>query len=182
MLETRRPSSLVVADEVQEEKERRLKKVSPTVVHPLKSALLEARLEDVKDPKVKEPTDAIVALTAGAICGTDLHMIRGTLSGMQKGTILGHEGVGVIEEIGKGVRDLSLGDRVVIPSDAATVLITGPVTTRSVTKLIPTGPMPELRFSGARKAAGLLMAYRPKRRASIRQRGFGETTGILYFF
>ena len=92
-------------------------------------------------------------------------MIRGTLSGMQKGTILGHEGVGVIEEIGKGVRDLSLGDRVVIPSDAATVLITGPVTTRSVTKLIPTGPMPELRFSGARKAAGLLMAYRPKRRA-----------------
>ena len=42
------------------------------------------RLEDVREPKLKEPTDAIVALTASAICGTDLHMIRGTLSGMQR--------------------------------------------------------------------------------------------------
>jgi threonine dehydrogenase-like Zn-dependent dehydrogenase len=74
------------------------------------------RLDDVKEPKVKEANDAIVALTASAICGTDLHMVRGTLSGMQKGTILGHEGVGVVEEIGKGVRNLSAGDRVVIPS------------------------------------------------------------------
>jgi len=74
------------------------------------------RLDDVKEPKIKEANDAIVALTASAICGTDLHMVRGTLSGMQKGTILGHEGVGVVEEIGKGVRNLSAGDRVVIPS------------------------------------------------------------------
>jgi len=74
------------------------------------------RLEEVKEPKTKETTDAIVALTASAICGTDLHMVRGTLPGMQKGTILGHEGVGVIEETGKGVRNLSLGDRVVVPS------------------------------------------------------------------
>jgi len=74
------------------------------------------RLDDVKEPKVKEANDAIVALTASAICGTDLHMVRGTLSAMQKGTILGHEGVGVVEEIGKGVRNLSAGDRVVIPS------------------------------------------------------------------
>src|ERR1051325_9743284 len=74
------------------------------------------RLEEVDAPKIKEPTDAIVALTASAICGTDLHMVRGTLSGMQKGTILGHEGIGVVEEIGKGVRNLSVGDRVVIPS------------------------------------------------------------------
>jgi threonine dehydrogenase-like Zn-dependent dehydrogenase len=57
-----------------------------------------------------------VTLTASAICGTDLHMIRGTVSGMEKGTILGHEGVGIVEEIGKNVRNLSLGDRVVIPS------------------------------------------------------------------
>ena len=74
------------------------------------------RLEDVKEPKIKESNDAIVSLTASAICGTDLHMIRGTLPGMQKGTILGHEGVGVVEEIGKGVRNLEPGDRVVIPS------------------------------------------------------------------
>ena len=74
------------------------------------------RLDDVKEPEMKEPNDAIVALTASAICGTDLHMVRGTLSGMQKGTILGHEGIGVVEVIGKGVRNLSPGDRVVIPS------------------------------------------------------------------
>jgi threonine dehydrogenase-like Zn-dependent dehydrogenase len=77
------------------------------------------RLDDVKEPKIKEATDAIVALTASAICGTDLHMIRGTVSGMQKGTILGHEGIGVIEEIGKAVRNLTPGDRVVIPSTIA---------------------------------------------------------------
>ena len=74
------------------------------------------RLEEVDDPKIKEPTDAIVTLTASAICGTDLHFIRGTVSGMEKGTILGHEGVGVVEEIGSNVRNLSAGDRVVIPS------------------------------------------------------------------
>lgn len=74
------------------------------------------RLEEVDEPKIKEPTDAIVTLTASAICGTDLHMIRGTVSGMEKGIILGHEGVGIVEEIGKNVRNLSAGDRVVIPS------------------------------------------------------------------
>jgi threonine dehydrogenase-like Zn-dependent dehydrogenase len=77
------------------------------------------RLDSVSEPKIKEPTDAIVRLTASAICGTDLHMIRGTLPGMQPGTILGHEGVGVIEEVGKDVRNLNVGDRVVIPSTIA---------------------------------------------------------------
>src|SRR5690606_292754 len=74
------------------------------------------RLEDVAEPKLREPTDAIVRLTASAICGTDLHMIRGSLPGMKPGTILGHEGVGIIEELGKDVRNLRVGDRVVIPS------------------------------------------------------------------
>jgi threonine dehydrogenase-like Zn-dependent dehydrogenase len=77
------------------------------------------RLEEVKDPKIKKPDDAVVALTASAICGTDLHMIRGTLPGMKKGTILGHEGVGIVEEIGKNIRNLAEGDRVVIPSTIA---------------------------------------------------------------
>ena len=77
------------------------------------------RLEDVPEPKLKEPTDAIVRLTASAICGTDLHFIRGTMPGMKKGTILGHEGVGVVEALGKDVRNLEVGDRVVIPSTIA---------------------------------------------------------------
>ncbi len=74
------------------------------------------RLDNVPEPKIKESTDAIVRLTSSAICGTDLHFIRGTFPGMQEGTILGHEGVGVIEEVGNDVRNFSPGDRVVIPS------------------------------------------------------------------
>ena len=58
------------------------------------------RLDEVEEPKIHEPTDAIVRLTSSAICGTDLHMIRGTMAGMREGTILGHEGVGVVEEVG----------------------------------------------------------------------------------
>ncbi len=74
------------------------------------------RLDEVPEPKIQEPTDAIVRITASAICGTDLHMIRGTFPGMIPGTVLGHEGVGIIEEIGPNVRNLRVGDRVVIPS------------------------------------------------------------------
>ncbi|MEH2080013.1 MAG: alcohol dehydrogenase catalytic domain-containing protein [Nostoc sp.] len=54
-------------------------------------------------------------LTYSAICSTDLHMIRGTFTGMKLGIILGHEGVGIIEEIGSNVRNLKVGDRVVVP-------------------------------------------------------------------
>lgn len=71
-------------------------------------------VEDVADPKIEKPTDAIVRLTASAICGTDLHMIRGTMPGMEPGTILGHEGVGIVEEVGNEVRNFKPGDRVVI--------------------------------------------------------------------
>ena len=74
------------------------------------------RLEEVAAPEIENPSDAVVNLTASAICGTDLHFIRGTLSGIKSGTILGHEGVGVIDEIGDDVRNLNRGDRVVIPS------------------------------------------------------------------
>ncbi|MDQ3607716.1 MAG: glutathione-dependent formaldehyde dehydrogenase [Actinomycetota bacterium] len=74
------------------------------------------RLDDVDEPRIQESTDAIVRLTASAVCGTDLHMVRGTMAGMEPGTILGHEGVGVVEEVGADVRNLAPGDRVVIPS------------------------------------------------------------------
>ncbi len=77
------------------------------------------RLEEVPEPTIEQPTDAIVRLTASAICGTDLHMIRGTLTGMKPGTILGHEGVGIVEAVGPMVRNLDVGDRVVIPSTIA---------------------------------------------------------------
>src|SRR5579884_2615765 len=77
------------------------------------------RLDNVPEPKIHHPQDAIVRLTASAICGTDLHMIRGTLSPMKPGTILGHEGVGVVEETGSNVRNFKPGDRVVIGSTIA---------------------------------------------------------------
>lgn len=77
------------------------------------------RLDSVPEPQIKDSTDVIVRLTSSAICGTDLHMIRGTMSGMKPGTILGHEGVGVVEELGSNVRNLRVGDRVVIPSTIA---------------------------------------------------------------
>jgi threonine dehydrogenase-like Zn-dependent dehydrogenase len=77
------------------------------------------RVDDVPDPRIQEPNDAIVRLTASAICGTDLHFVRGTMSGMKPGTILGHEGVGIVEEVGPNVRNLRPGDRVVIASTIA---------------------------------------------------------------
>lgn len=77
------------------------------------------RLDDVKEPKLKEKTDAILRITASAICGTDLHMVRGTFAGMEKGTILGHEAVGIVEEIGDQVKKLKIGDRVVATSTIA---------------------------------------------------------------
>ncbi|HQT76456.1 MAG TPA: alcohol dehydrogenase catalytic domain-containing protein, partial [Rhodopila sp.] len=79
-------------------------------------AIGDIALEDVPEPTLKEPTDAIIRLTSSAICGTDLHFVRGTFSGMRPGTILGHEGVGVVEQVGPMVRNVQVGDRVIIPS------------------------------------------------------------------
>lgn len=77
------------------------------------------RLEDVPEPSLKAPGDAIVRITRSAICGTDLHFVRGTFSGMKPGTVLGHEAVGIVEEVGPGVRNFEEGDRVVVPSTIA---------------------------------------------------------------
>jgi threonine dehydrogenase-like Zn-dependent dehydrogenase len=77
------------------------------------------RVSEEPDPRMQQRTDALVRLTASAICGTDLHMVRGTMPGMEPGTILGHEGVGIVEQLGPDVRNLKIGDRVVIPSTIA---------------------------------------------------------------
>jgi len=77
------------------------------------------RLDDVPEPTIQQPTDAIVRITSSAICGTDLHFIRGSAPDMVPGTILGHEGVGVVEALGADVRNLEVGDRVLIPSTIA---------------------------------------------------------------
>lgn len=76
-------------------------------------------LDEVDKPKIKDPLDAIVKITTSAICGTDLHFIRGTAGPMKSGTILGHEAVGIVDELGKKVRNLQEGDRVIIPSTIA---------------------------------------------------------------
>jgi threonine dehydrogenase-like Zn-dependent dehydrogenase len=73
-------------------------------------------LDTVDDPKVEQDTDAIVRITSSAICGTDLHLIRGTMPGMKTGTVLGHEAVGVVEEVGSRARAFNPGDRVVVTS------------------------------------------------------------------
>jgi threonine dehydrogenase-like Zn-dependent dehydrogenase len=74
------------------------------------------RMEDVPEPKILEPSDAIIRITRSAICGTDLHLVRGTMPGMAEGTVLGHEAVGVVEDVGPAVRGFSRGDRVVVCS------------------------------------------------------------------
>lgn len=79
-------------------------------------AIGDIRVDDVPEPQLQEPTDAVIRLTTSALCGTDLHFIRGTFTPMQEGTILGHEGVGVVEQLGDDVRNFSVGDRVVVSS------------------------------------------------------------------
>jgi alcohol dehydrogenase len=75
--------------------------------------------ENVPDPKILKDTDVIAKITTTTICGTDLHILKGDVPETKPGTILGHEAVGVIEEVGKGVRNLRKGDRVIIPAITA---------------------------------------------------------------
>ncbi|HEY2775225.1 MAG TPA: zinc-dependent alcohol dehydrogenase [Candidatus Binatia bacterium] len=73
------------------------------------------RVEDVPDPEIVQPTDAIVRITSTAICGSDLHIYDGIVPTMEKGDILGHEPMGEVVEIGSAVARLKVGDRVVVP-------------------------------------------------------------------
>ena len=70
--------------------------------------------EDVPDPVILAPTDVIVKMVATTICGTDLHILKGDVPEVAVGRILGHEGIGVITEIGDGVSRLAVGDRVIL--------------------------------------------------------------------
>ncbi|MEA2430701.1 MAG: hypothetical protein QOF65_60 [Thermoleophilaceae bacterium] len=73
------------------------------------------QVENVPDPKILNDRDAIVKITSTAICGSDLHLYDGYIPTMKKGDILGHEFMGEIVETGKGVGNLKVGDRVVVP-------------------------------------------------------------------
>src|ERR671932_1447997 len=73
------------------------------------------RVERVPDPAILNPRDAIVRITTTAICGSDLHLYDGFIPTMQPGDILGHEFMGEVVELGPGVKNLKVGDRVVVP-------------------------------------------------------------------
>jgi len=75
----------------------------------------DVRVEETPDPKIMNPRDAIVKITSTAICGSDLHLYDGYIPTMEKGDILGHEFMGEVVEVGKGVQNLAVGDRVVVP-------------------------------------------------------------------
>jgi len=75
----------------------------------------DVRVLDVPDPKLINPRDAIIKITSTAICGSDLHLYNGFMPGMMTGDILGHEFMGEVVELGSAVKNLQLGDRVIVP-------------------------------------------------------------------
>ena len=76
------------------------------------------RVENVPDPRIEDPRDAIVRITLSAICGSDLHLYNGLIPQLRP-LILGHEFMGVVEDVGSEVRNLQRGDRVVVPFSIA---------------------------------------------------------------
>ena len=71
-------------------------------------------LEDRPKPTLQLPSDAVVKITKTTICGTDLHILKGDVATCKAGTILGHEGVGIVDSVGSGVASFKPGDRVLI--------------------------------------------------------------------
>lgn len=79
----------------------------------------DVRVEEVPDPRIEEPTDAIVKITSTAICGSDLHLYEVLGPYLKPGDVLGHEPMGIVEEVGSEVTGLKPGDRVVVPFNIA---------------------------------------------------------------
>jgi threonine dehydrogenase-like Zn-dependent dehydrogenase len=79
----------------------------------------DVRVDSVPDPRIEEPTDAIVRITSTAICGSDLHLYDVMGPFMEEGDILGHEPMGIVEEVGSEVEHIRPGDRVVVPFNIA---------------------------------------------------------------
>ena len=75
----------------------------------------DVRIDSVPDPKIQESTDAIIQITSTAICGSDLHLYEVLGPFLEPGDILGHEPMGVVEEVGSAVTEIAPGDRVVVP-------------------------------------------------------------------
>jgi threonine dehydrogenase-like Zn-dependent dehydrogenase len=75
----------------------------------------DVRVETVADPEVREPTDAVIRVTSSAICGSDLHLYEVLGPFLEAGDVLGHEPMGIVEEVGADVKHIRPGDRVVIP-------------------------------------------------------------------
>ncbi len=79
----------------------------------------DVRVDNVPDPTIQESTDAIIRITSSGLCGSDLHLYEVLGAFMTEGDILGHEPMGIVEEVGSGVTNLKKGDRVVIPFQIA---------------------------------------------------------------
>jgi threonine dehydrogenase-like Zn-dependent dehydrogenase len=75
----------------------------------------DVRVDTVPDPKIQEPGDVVIKVTATAICGSDLHLFNGLMPTMESGDVLGHEPMGEVVEVGSEVKKLKKGDRVVVP-------------------------------------------------------------------
>lgn len=78
----------------------------------------EMAVETVDDPRIEEPNDAIIRITTANICGSDLHPYEGRAD-MEAGMVIGHENMGIVEEVGPGVNRVRVGDRVSIPFNLA---------------------------------------------------------------
>ncbi|HZT11515.1 MAG TPA: zinc-dependent alcohol dehydrogenase [Candidatus Baltobacteraceae bacterium] len=79
----------------------------------------DVRVERVQDPEIVNPRDAVVRVTATAICGSDLHLYNGMMPAMKPGDVLGHEFMGIVEAVGPSVTNAKPGDRVVVPFNIA---------------------------------------------------------------